>query len=492
MRKNIFLLLGIVSYCLSAQNNVFLSNDYWKTKPTTDQVKQKIAEGNDPIALNERAYDATSLAINNGTPNETILYLLSLKGNEVDKLTHDKRTYLFWAVFSDNLPIAEHLLKSGAKIDVRDSHQYTPILFAAVRGNTNSKMYDLLLKNGASIKDVNENGANALLLLLPHLKNIKEAEYFTKKGLSLKAVDFNGEDALFYVARNGNKEIVSQLMSKGLSPKTKNNKGQNLFFAAAQGSRMKMNDLDFFKYLESLGVNPNEKDKEGLTPLYTLSLRHKDISVFNYFITKGNDVNQADNQGNTPLMNVSFKATPELVALLLSKTKDINAKNKQGNSALTQAVRGNSSEVLSYLLKNGADLKIVDKEGNTLSYYLLESYHPRDIDNFNKKWSVLQEKGLDFTQNQSGNNNLYHLAVTKENVELLSKITSVKIDINAKNAEGLTPLHKAVMIAKNLDLVRFLIDNGANKGIETDFGESVYELAKENEALKGMDINFLK
>ncbi|GIM52995.1 hypothetical protein CAPN004_20250 [Capnocytophaga cynodegmi] len=475
-----------------AQKNIFLSNDYWKTKPTVEQVKQKITEGNNPTELNERAYDAVSLAINNGAPYETILFLLSLEGNEVDKLTHDKRTYLFWAAFQNNLPLINYLLQKGADVNVKDSHMYTPLLFAAVRGNINTELYDILINKGANINEKNENGANALLLAIPHMKDLKEAQYFIKKGLSLKSIDNNGDDALFYASRNGNQKIINQLIKKGFNPKTLNNKGQNLMFAAAEGSRMKTNDLEFFKYIESLGVSSNQKDKEGLTPLFTLSSRHKDITVLNYFLDKGNSVNQLDKEGNTPLINASSRNSLEVVSLLENKSSNINATNNQGHSALTLAVARNTSDVVSYLIKKGADINVKDTKGNTLVYYLLDSYTPREVKKFDEKWNILAEKGLNFAQNQEKGNNIYHLAVDKADLNLLQKVASVNVDINVKNQDGFTPLHKAAMTAKNLDIIKFLLEKGAKKTITTDFEETAYDLAKENEALKDKDINFLK
>ncbi|WP_303076700.1 ankyrin repeat domain-containing protein [Capnocytophaga sp.] len=492
MKKIIFSFCIVISGWLSAQQNVFLSNDYWKTKPTVLQVKQKIAEGNDPTALNERAYDAVSLAINNDAPYETILYLLSIDGNSVHKLTHDKRTYLFWAALNNNLPVAEYLLKNGAQTNVRDSHQYSPILFAAVRGNTQPAIYDLLLKYGANIHDVNENGANVLLLAIPHMKDLKEANYFIKKGLSLKATDTDGNNALFYAARNGNKIIVNQLMKQKISAKVLNKKGQNLLFAAAEGARMKSNSLEFFTFIEKLDVNPNQKDNEGLTPLHTLAARHRDEAVIKYFIAKGNDVNQMDKQGNTTLMNASLRNTPEIVALLAEKTTAINAKNNQGHSALTQAVTGNKADVVRILLQKGADINVKDNQGNTLVYHLIKNYNARDTQNFNEKWQLLTENGVNFAQNQSGNENVYHLAIEKNSLDLMHKVATTKADINAKNKDGLSPLHKAVMSAKNLEIIEFLLKNGADKTLKTDFDETAYDLAKENEALQKQDINFLK
>lgn len=477
---------------LSAQQNALLNADFWKSKPTVNQVKEKIAEGNDPTQLNERAYDPVSLAINNGAPNETIEYLLTLDGNGVDKRTHDKRTYLFWAGMRKNLPIAKLLIEKGADVNAVDSHFATPITFAAGTGNTDTAFYDLLINNGADIKYKNERGADALLLLIPHLKDLKETDYFIKKGLSLKAKDNDGNNAIFYAARNGNQNIINQLIKKKINPKALNNKGENLLFAAAEGARMKSNGLDFFQYIESLGINPNQANNDGLTPLFVLSQRHRDVAVINYFIDKGNDVNQTDKNGNNPLMNAAQRSTPEIISIFAEKTNNINLQNNEGHSALTNAVRSNAPEIVSLLLSKGADIQVKDLNGNSLTYYLVNSYSPRDTKNFDEKWAILSSKGLDFTTTQNQGNTLYHLAVDKGSLPLLEKVATPAIDINARNSEGLTALQKAAMTAKDTAILKFLIEKGADKSVTTDFDETVYDLAQENEFLKGKDIQFLK
>ncbi|MEM8887638.1 MAG: ankyrin repeat domain-containing protein, partial [Bacteroidota bacterium] len=67
-------------------------------------------------------------------------------------------------------------------------------------------------------------------------------------------------------------------------------------------------------------------------------------------------------------------------------------------------------------------------------------------------------------------------------------------DINQKNEEGLTPLHLAAMQAKNKAMLDTLLGKGADKAILTDFDESAFDLANENEVLTktGVDLDFLK
>ena len=68
------------------------------------------------------------------------------------------------------------------------------------------------------------------------------------------------------------------------------------------------------------------------------------------------------------------------------------------------------------------------------------------------------------------------------------------MDINAKNKDGLTALHKAAMISKDDAILKYLVSIGAKKEITTDFDESAYALAKENESLttNKIALEFLK
>ena len=77
---------------------------------------------------------------------------------------------------------------------------------------------------------------------------------------------------------------------------------------------------------------------------------------------------------------------------------------------------------------------------------------------------------------------------------LVKKAISFDQEINLKNDNGLTPLHLAAMKSKDNKVLKTLIESGADTALLTDFDESVYDLAKENEFLiaNKVNIEFLK
>ncbi len=457
-----FSIFLFASFLFSQKSNAFLERAYWKTNPSIEDVEQKIKEGHDISALNEFLFDAVSWAFIEKVDNKTIKHLLSKKENDVNKLTHDGRTYIFWAAYRGNIEMMQFLADKGAKTDIVDSHGYSLLNFAAVTGQLDVALYDFCITNGADVtKEKNQNGANALLLVAPFVKEYQFIDYFTSKGIDLTSKDTYGNGIFNYAAKRGNVDLLDMLIKKGVDYKGLNKEGGNAMLFASQGTRGYSNPLSTYQYLEKLGINPNVTNQNGVTPLHELASKTKDITVLEYFISKGVDINQ----------------------------QDIN-----GKSAITNAIARNSVEIVEFLVENDADLFVKDKNGNNLAYYLIKVFNPKKTEVFDQKLEILTKNGFDPLIKQDDGNTLYHLAVKKNDLALLKKIRNKAIPINAKNKEGNTALHIAAMKAENDHILKYLITLGADTAIKTDFKESVYDLAIENEQLQkpNITLNFLK
>ncbi len=478
----------------TAQNNVFLERSYWKNKPSLEQVKADINKENDPTTLNAHAFDAISWGLIEKIDNEIINYLLTIKGNGVNKKTHDGRTYIFWAAYKDNLEMMEYLVNNGAKTNIIDSHGYTLLNFAAVTGQLNTKLYDFCITHGANVvSEKNHDGTNSLLLLAPSLKDESLINYFTSKGIDLHSVDNNGNGIFNYAAKKGNTTLLDLLIKKGVAYKSLNKQGGNAFIFASQGTRHHSNTLETYKYLETLGLQPDITTENGFTPLHALAYKNKDIDIFNYFIEKGVDVNQQDINGNTPFINASYRNNLETITFLSEHTKDVNVQNKKGLSPLMRAVENNTADVVSFLLDKGANISATDENNNTLVYFLIKSYSEKTKNEFYNKLQLLKNNNLSFSELQSNNNNLWHVAVKQNNVDLLHKLLQFQVPINHKNSDGYTPLHIAAMKAKNTKILEFLLKHGADKTVKTEFAETPLDLALENELLPNKrHLNFLQ
>lgn len=491
--------LLLASFALRAQNNTLLDQAFWKNKPDLAAVKAAIAKGGNPSEANRTGFDPVVYAINANAPTEVITFLLEQKGNDVNKLTHDARTYIFWAASRGHAEVVEYLIGKGAKVNIEDSHSSTPIGFAAGAGQANTKVYDALVRGGADIRQKNQDGASLLLLGIANDKDLTLTNYFISKGLSLQDTDAAGNTAFNYVARTGNIDLMKTLVAKGVTY------NDNAMIMATQGGRGGIsNGIAVFQYLESLHLKPTAINRNGENALHNLVRRAGQQEVLNYFLSRGVDVNQADAEGNTPFMNAAASNRDTVTLTLLSPgVKNINQANKEGVTALAMAVKSNSPEVVSFLIRKGADVKVADAQGNNLAWYLIQSYNAASErqgggaerqDVFGAKIKTLREAGYDLTIPQKDGNTLYHLAIVKNDLALLKQIEPFEVDVNAKNKEGLTPLHKAAMLSKDDAILKYLLSIGAKKEVTTAYKETAFDLAKENEYFSKtkVSVDFLK
>ncbi|MEM9846421.1 MAG: ankyrin repeat domain-containing protein [Bacteroidota bacterium] len=495
MKHTYLILIFLFPLLLTAQDeNIFLGRAFWKTMPDVAAVKAKVKEGNDPVEMNRYAFDAVSYAILENAPFKTMQYLLSLEGNEVDKITHDGRNYLLWAAYKGNLELMEYLLEKGSDAMLVDDHGYNLICFAAVGGQQDTKVYDLILANGVDVKSTNRAGANALLLLAPNIKDKAVIDYFVGRGLDLHAKDEDGNGMFNYASRKGNIDLMKQLIEMGVAYKPLNKKGENAVLIASQGARGYTNPLATYQFLEELGMELDIVSWEGETPLHNMAYSVKDMAIFDYFMEKGVNVNQVNQNGNTAFLNAARGNNLVAVEKLLPLIKDINQQNEDGYTALHHAVRRNAEATFDLLLSKGADISVLDQKGNNMLYYIFNAYSSRNEATFNKFLTVANQQKLDGSVAFESGNTLAHIAVDKNAKVLLEKAIELGADINQKNNDGLTPLHLAAMKASNEELLTLLLKHGADKSILTDFEESAFDLASENELLtdKAVNVEFLK
>ena len=495
MRRTILSLMFLFTLTFgAAQENVFLQRSFWKENPSIEAIEKAIAEGNDATKLNRNMFDGVTYAILEQADNASVKHLIGKKGNEVDKITHDGRTYIFWAAYKGNLELVKWLVGQGARADIEDAHGYSVVNFAANSGQSNTELYDFLFEHKADINATTRSGANALLLVTAGAKDMTIIDYFLNKGLAFDSLDDTENGIFQYAAKGGNMTILKALQAKGADVDRINKKGENALFMAAQGTRSKQHEKALFAYLEGLGLKAEASNSDGKNLLHLLANRNKNSDVYNHYLEKGLDVNAQDAEGSTPLMNAARGNAVEVVELLVNSAEDLNVTDKKGRSALAHAVSRNQPEVVKLLLKNGADVSAVDKSGNTMAYYLTQSYNVKSPDAFESKWALLNEAGLSLTDSQHDGNSLLHLAAKDNNMPLLERLEEFGIDVNQKNDEGNTALHLAAMSTGNTEILKYLIERGADVTLKTDFEETVYDLAKENELLQGAEgqLEFLK
>ena len=494
--KSLITLLSLISFlCVNAQNtNKFLDRDFWKSEPSVLEIKKSIKEGNDPTEKGASSFDGVAYAIIDNAPLESIKYMLSIGGNPVTKPTHGGVKYLQWAAYKGNLEVMKHLLKLGADPNASTSRGTNMLLMAAIGGVQKPAVYDLILKEGISLDYTNMSGSNALLLLSgATLENTSIFQYFIDKKMSLDTEDNDGNNLFFYAAKGGDIETMKFWRQKAVAYNAINHKGENAVLFAAQGMKRKSLRLEVFKYLsEELNIEVDQVSWEGKTPLH-LSARRGNPELFNFFISKGVSANQIDTNGNSALINAASGSKDNLEKIL-ANSNNIMHQNQLGKSAITIAIERGKKENFDFLLSEGADLNLKDTSGNDFMYYVFKSHNSKKKEVTQHFINQLSSAGLNGKKMYENGNTLAHIAIEKHSVFLLEKAIEMGTNINFKNNINISPLHLAAMKSTNKELIDVLLNNGAEKNTFTEFDESPYDLALQNELLnKGnIDFTFLK
>lgn len=337
------------------------------------------------------------------TNNLELVKLLVEKGAKVN----GKDAPIIGAIQNENIAVMEYLISKGAKIETKTEYGYTPLLTAILDWNVDAIL--LLEKHKANWKAVSNDGENAIHCML-------YSEYLLNYHL------------------DENRNIIDD-------------------FNAIAGK-------NFLSYLISKGVDINKKDKEnGWTPLMVV-INSNFItwggadSFVRELLKNGADPNTRGNEGETALLCALFH--PKIVKLLLEYGADPKAK-VSGKTALETAKSllktfpedglKETVAILSELEENGA-------ENITLTEALL-------MGNVQLSKKLL-DKLSDINQPDSEGRYAINSAIRSENIEIVKLVLAHNPDLS-KTDKGYEypPLQRAV-VARNKEIVKLLIEAGAD------------------------------
>ena len=205
-----------------------------------------------------------------------------------------------------------------------------------------------------------------------------------------------------------------------------------------------------------MGVNMNYCNPDGMTGLFYAVLYSNILSI-RFLLQNHIDDTIQDNYGNTALICACafpLHGNYEMVDILSNNPRTINMANKEG--------------ITPFLSMSFLDERII---------YLLSS------------------KGANVQDTDINGNNALHLAIvskkTKQraNENVLLKLLSLGIDINAKNNAGETPLFLAFKYYE-YDKAKVLAQNNADFSIENNKGESVFSISKGSMYAQGILDNY--
>ncbi|XP_067668170.1 putative ankyrin repeat protein RF_0381 [Haliotis asinina] len=232
-------------------------------------------------------------------------------------------------------------------------------MWAARKGHR--ELVDLLVKEGADVKRVDDVGNNIL-----HWACYGEHVPMVKHVLSRNMVDVDslgqgGRTPLMCAARHGNKSMFDLLVSKeGLS--LQDTDGNNILHLACYGGNMTIVDY----ILSHDEVDINGRGQSGRTPLMAAAYKGHG-KIFDLLVTKGANHTVVDDAGDNVLHVACLGGHVDIVSRVLELNgMDINSCGHCGMTALMMAARNGETDVFDLLVKEKPDVKPVDNNRNTI------------------------------------------------------------------------------------------------------------------------------
>ncbi|XP_058793743.1 serine/threonine-protein phosphatase 6 regulatory ankyrin repeat subunit A-like [Phymastichus coffea] len=290
---------------------------------------------------------------------------------------------------------------------------------------------------------------------------------------------------------------------------------------ARQSQRKIDKNLILIKSLIENGASVNIVDQHGNTP-FSLAALYGQKEYLQIMLTNFTNTDTCNEHGNTALhiiVDQSLtiegkyeKEYPEIVRSLVLKGADLTKKNNKRLTPVQLAASKYNIEVLKIFKTNGADFSILTDDGENLIFLACKDmWCVKDEMRIQKTIDFLVNEGCDI--NKSDNKGYFplhyaslwdravkcliiygakidcrtkihqqtplHWAVKGYhfNLDTIKILVQAGANVNAKAADGATPLLMAAMTSSP-EIVRFLIEQGANVNDKDDiFGFTPLHLA---------------
>lgn len=264
----------------------------------------------------------------------------------VNQRLPDESTLLALAIKSEQTTMIDALLAAGADINLGANGKLTPLHLAVASGRVD--IVQKILKAGANPTQVNNAGLDSVGYGIAASKNeacIAIIDWLTAN-TNRKPNSAAFSRYLIQAAEYGNKPIVEHVASRADAQVT-DESGRNALWYAARNK-----DRDIIALLLKQGVTADKTDAFGKTPFFMAV--ESDCRACAELLLPYDDVNRTTSSQNTPLMVAARNGNAEMVAWLLEQKADSKARNKQGDSALIEAVKANSITTAKALMAAGA------------------------------------------------------------------------------------------------------------------------------------------
>lgn len=446
---------------------------------TSEDCAKALQAGADVNLANDDSVSALMLAAGYG--DAKVCRALISAGANVNAKDDSGWTSLMWALRYGSSENAEYIMTNGADVNAKNNDGWTCLMFAA--RNSSGSMCKKLVEAGAEINQTRADGATALMVSCYNNEHPDVFDQLLQLGADINIPKNDGSTLLFNAIDGSNEEISLKLIESGANVNACRNDGWSPLIMAALKSSGKI----AAKLIEK-GADVEAKAQDGSTPLYAAALKG-DIDILNLLLESGADPHQtlSINGNPTTLLHVAAtQGNDQVCAKLIELGVDVYRKNSDNKTPLDLA-----HSVYSAVLHLQGPF-VSEEEKKKLNSVLIGKKNYDDViallakaEEEQKDRKPNAERADTASQPETQLNRLiedlasasYNTAVErlyqKRLLQLLPMIRDGEsVDVVLPDMNGTTALHNACGLSR-VDVVRWLVDHGADLDAKTAKGASV-------------------
>ena len=241
-------------------------------------------------------------------------------------------------------------------------------------------------------------------------------------------------------AMRGDSASVRSLLGDGADVNAAYGDGSTaLHWAAGNG------DLELTLVLLDAGARVDATTRiDSMTPLF-MAAKSGEAAAIEALLDAGAGVGEANENGTTVLMTAAASGSVDAVQALIDGGADVNAKEKtNGQTALMFASTLNRAGAIKILIENGADTDVTTEVS---------------------KLPVRGRGGRRSGPGVVGGMTALHFAARDAQMDAVRALVAGGADVNRVSAANQTPPLTEAILNANLDIAKYLLDNGAGVNI---------------------------
>ncbi len=295
------------------------------------------------------------------------------------------------------------------------------------------------IANGYSLLEKQKIGRQGLHYALRGQASIEVMRWLLEQGVPYRPEGGRGVYAELYAARYGDLELIMLFAEFGADYQIADYMGETPQYWLSKNKNFRPGIVEYF---EEIGLDFNQQNRLGVTPLGAMALNEHALEMFNFLEARGYDAGYIDSEGRDLFMRaLTDNDNVEMLEKFYQMSEEPEVADNYGFSGvlLTVADEATSEERLAFLESKGFDLTITNGRGQNALHMLLANAEDEA-----EGMEALMARGFDVNAADNAGNTPLILALKAKEPAVIEALLDAGADPLVVNDKGVTPLLAAL------------------------------------------------